>query len=927
MAHVEQQDFCKKMKVLYPKYFSEKRILDIGSLDVNGNNRFLFDDQSSYIGLDVGEGPNVDVSIPGHMYDAPDEFFDIIISTEVFEHDMHYVETIKNIIRMLKPGGAFIFTCASGQRPEHGTRRRGESNAPLLIQQSEEWADYYKNLEKFHFLEIPKFKEAFPDGIFEFGSHGMYNHEWSDPMMHNIHSDIYFFGVKGGIKNDMRYSIDVTKKITLAGEYPDDIFVVDTWPNSPEKEADLIECIKRLREFEGIPILLVSHYAIKPEIQKLVDYYLYDKSNPILLNKDFDSVGVASGRWTKLKEYRVDTYMEYHHDYAIWTSMTNAFNFCKYLGKKMIHFMEYDCIVDTFQYKQTFLEQAHFHDAVIYEYRKGSTVDPHFVDSPFMATYLFSIRTDVAVNVMSNIKSITEYFANRPTGWQLERLFLKYLRQTTPNIAVSEYIANSNELNTQAVWNRDGILRNDAKFQIYPCADSDGNFYVHLISGFHEEPASSDYLLEIKYDGLVKFITLPVGAFELVSLGKYAKGKTVKVNYLGVEAYSEFLHTDLSEFLKMNVVTRPKTDHEVEVLYNFVDGAYAELRSQTDDLYRVKFIDADTGVDHYSVNLKPGHWAKSSIRYFKNWRIEIRDQFDRLIESAKYDATGQRVYVAIESKALGDTFAWMPYADEFRKKHNCHLICSTFHNYLFRSEYPEIEFVEPGVPVNNIYAMYRVGWFMNDQGFDLNGNPNDFKLAPLQKTSSDILGLEYVELKPKISLPTSRKLTKKVGLGIHSTAQAKYWNNPTGWQEVTDWLIENGYEPVILSKEEDGYMGNRNPVGAIQLVPGPLDSVISEMLECQAFIGISSGLTWLAWVIGTPAIQISGFTEPFNEPNSGIVKIAAPTGACSGCANRLRFDPGDWNWCPDQKGTDRQFECSRLITADRVIAELKKILV
>ena len=910
MAHQQQQEFCKKISTEFPKYFTGKKVLDIGSLDINGNNRFFLTD-CNYIGLDVGEGQNVDVVQVAHLYDAPDEQFDLIISTEVFEHDMFYQKSIQNIIRMLKPGGAFIFTCASTGRPEHGTRKSdGSRDAPLLANISEEWSDYYMNLTEDDIRKIKGFDEAFPDGLFEYNPNP---------------GDLYFFGVKGGIANDLRFSPDYRQSVIQPGEYPDDIFVVDTWPNTPEKEADLIECIRKLREFRGIPILLISHYAIKPEIQKLVDYYLFDKDNPILLNKDFESVGVASGRWTATNEYRVDNRMAYHHDYAIWTSMTHAFNFCKYLGKKMIHFMEYDCLLDTFQYRQTFLEQAHHHDAVIYEYSKGSVVDTHL--SPYMATYLFSIKTDIAVEMMKRINSIKDYYSNRPHGWQLERLFLKYLNELTSNIKISDYIANSNELNTQAVWNRDGILRNDAKFQIYPCADASGNLYVHLISGFHEVPADSDYLLEIKYAGLTKFVTLAIGQMTLIHLGRYTKGQTLKVNYLGVEAFSEFLQDDLVDFLKMNVVTLPNgAESSVEIFYNFVDGAYVELKSNSPVPYKVSFIDDETGVTHFSTNLVSGHWAKTSIQYFKNWRIEVADSFNNLVETAKYDATGQRVYIALESKALGDTFAWMPYAEEFRKKHNCEVICSTFHNHLFKETYPNIKFIEPGNSVIGVYAVYRLGWFNNGDNFDSDRNPRDFKTGPLQRTASDILGLEYCEVKPIINYP-ARKLTKKVGLGIHSTAQPKYWNNPTGWQEVTDWLIENGYEPVILSKEEDGYMGNPNPKGAVQLVPGPLENVIHELSECQAFIGISSGLTWLAWVTNTPTVQISGFTEPFNEPAEGIIKVSAPGGVCSGCANRLRFDPGDWNWCPDQKGTTRQFECSKLISADQVIAKLKEILV
>ena len=223
--------------------------------------------------------------------------------------------------------------------------------------------------------------------------------------------------------------------------------------------------------------------------------------------------------------------------------------------------------------------------------------------------------------------------------------------------------------------------------------------------------------------------------------------------------------------------------------------------------------------------------------------------------------------------------------------------------------------------------MYKIGWYNDNGVFDSAMNPRDFKLGPLQRTAADILGLDYVEIKPLIKTYDRSAVTKKVGLGIHGTAQAKYWNNPNGWQEVTDWLLQNGYEPIIMSRENDGYMGNRHPVGASKLPDGSIDEVVKHLSECQAFIGISSGLTWLAWAANVPTVQVSGFTEPYNEPDHGIAKLAAPAGACSGCANRLKLDAGDWNWCPDHKGTDRQFECSKLITSERVITELKKILV
>lgn len=191
MAHPQQQEFCKKTSEVFPQYFTGKKVLDIGSLDINGNNRFFLTD-CDYIGLDVGEGPNVDVIQVAHLYDAPDEHFDLVVSTEVFEHDMFYDKSLQNIIRMLKPRGAFIFTCASTGRPEHGTRKSdGSFAAPLLFNISEEWSDYYKNLTESDIRDIKGFNEAFPDGFFKYAS---------DP------GDLYFFGIKGGIVNDLLYN-------------------------------------------------------------------------------------------------------------------------------------------------------------------------------------------------------------------------------------------------------------------------------------------------------------------------------------------------------------------------------------------------------------------------------------------------------------------------------------------------------------------------------------------------------------------------------------------------------------------------------------------------------------------------------------------------------------------------------------------------
>lgn len=145
MAHLEQRQYFIEVKNNHPEFFSDKKVLDIGSLDINGNNNHLFTN-CDYTGLDIAEGPNVNVISLAHEYDALDGSYDVIISNDCFEHDMFYDKTFKNINRLLKSGGFFLFTCKTTGSLEHGTLRSdGGFSSPLTIKHPD-WANYYKNI-------------------------------------------------------------------------------------------------------------------------------------------------------------------------------------------------------------------------------------------------------------------------------------------------------------------------------------------------------------------------------------------------------------------------------------------------------------------------------------------------------------------------------------------------------------------------------------------------------------------------------------------------------------------------------------------------------------------------------------------------------------------------------------------------------------
>jgi SAM-dependent methyltransferase len=174
MAHQEQADFCNYVRMKFPSKFENVSVLDIGSLDINGSNRYLFSGNYSYIGVDLGPGKNVDVICRGHEFKS-DELFDVVVSTECFEHDEFYPLTLANMYSHLKPGGVFIFTCATTGRAEHGTTRTSPADAPFV-------GDYYKNLTESDIREGMKMEESFSD--FQFISREVFP------------QDLYFYGIK-----------------------------------------------------------------------------------------------------------------------------------------------------------------------------------------------------------------------------------------------------------------------------------------------------------------------------------------------------------------------------------------------------------------------------------------------------------------------------------------------------------------------------------------------------------------------------------------------------------------------------------------------------------------------------------------------------------------------------------------------------------
>ena len=142
MSHDEQRKLVSAVKQFLVGHFSKSKVLEVGSLDINGSIRKFFDD-CNYTGVDISEGAGVDRVGQGQLLDFPTGSFDTVISCECLEHNPYWSETVSNMLRMLRPGGLIVVTCATIGRPEHGTTRSLQEFSPLTNKIG--W-DYYRNL-------------------------------------------------------------------------------------------------------------------------------------------------------------------------------------------------------------------------------------------------------------------------------------------------------------------------------------------------------------------------------------------------------------------------------------------------------------------------------------------------------------------------------------------------------------------------------------------------------------------------------------------------------------------------------------------------------------------------------------------------------------------------------------------------------------
>ncbi len=332
-------------------------------------------------------------------------------------------------------------------------------------------------------------------------------------------------------------------------------------------------------------------------------------------------------------------------------------------------------------------------------------------------------------------------------------------------------------------------------------------------------------------------------------------------------------------------------------MFGYYDPDYNDLKK--------KMIEVYNSYEFYKQKaLKDSDFIRENFTWERAAKIAVQHLSDNFEKKT--------INITNESGSLGDFIAWTPIVARYAKEKNIKINYFTPYRNILEKSYPELNFLE----YNNKQAYeenidFKIGCF----------DHIDWKNKNLQEIACFILGLNYEEKRCVIKNVNFKKqldYEKYVCIAVQTTGQFKYWNNSEGWIKTIDYLKNLGYKVVCVDKN---YIFGREPY--INTCPynvdyfagdKSFDEIINIIANCDFFIGLSSGLSWLAWALNKKIIRINSsvstkfeFFTPYSVQNLNV---------CNSCFNNIKykFDIHNWSWCPENK----EFECSKEIKFDIV---------
>ena len=340
--------------------------------------------------------------------------------------------------------------------------------------------------------------------------------------------------------------------------------------------------------------------------------------------------------------------------------------------------------------------------------------------------------------------------------------------------------------------------------------------------------------------------------------------------------------------------------------------------------WHVIIRDYDSGIVFFDQNVSEIVLI-SLETYYIHWQIEVFCDGEQVFGHV-FDPMGQKIRLAFHSPLIGDMLSFLPYIPMVRDYWHADVYFSIDERMREICErlFPDIR--QRSTIEEGTYATF---YFFPGLGGVWGWVPMDGRTFPMTQTGQMILGLPYAPSKP-VWIPGPRVIKEPyVCIGVQASMSGKGWHYPGGWEEVTAYLMDLGYRVLCIDKAKhytrtteftmnmpenaEDFTGDR-----------PLLERADMLCHADFFIGLCSGLSWLAYTVDCPVVMIGGFSmfwAEFPTPYRVYNRLL-----CNGCYNDLRITWRE-NGCARQwAGSDDILQCSKKITSRMVIQAIDRLI-
>lgn len=283
------------------------------------------------------------------------------------------------------------------------------------------------------------------------------------------------------------------------------------------------------------------------------------------------------------------------------------------------------------------------------------------------------------------------------------------------------------------------------KGTVLPVIDKTDKLYL-LIENDNEHRV----LLNIASINVNKFVDIKPKSSKIVLSGNFRSNLQLKIFYMGHELF-DFNSDEINKehlLIYSDYILKKETELADVCFYpTFTNGLKLDIKSNKPQILYIKIVDNDKNEILCEDNFISNEPFIFESTKFLNYGISVYNINGQEIYNYKLNLENKKVWIKLENSSIGESISWVPYVEEFRKKHKCDVFCTTYWNNLFVVEYPNIQFVgiDEVVNINALFAVYKIR--CNDK--DENS----------QKTIYDSLGLDYKEIKLNPVLEHIKKIS------------------------------------------------------------------------------------------------------------------------------------------------------------------------